>query len=85
MAGNIWEWVGDWWSEEFYANSLTDNPQGSHSGTLHRVQGGSWFDEGWQTRVSRRVVLRPSSCRMHWVGVRCVVPDQPKAQSSLES
>jgi formylglycine-generating enzyme required for sulfatase activity len=77
MAGNIWEWVSDWWSEDYYAHSPTDNPQGPDSGTLHVARGGSWFDEGRQANLSRRAGLTPSSYRMHWVGVRCVVPATP--------
>ncbi|MCA9929185.1 MAG: SUMF1/EgtB/PvdO family nonheme iron enzyme [Anaerolineales bacterium] len=74
MAGNVWEWAEDWWSEDYYAASPTDNPQGASSGTLHVARGGSWFDERVGTTTFRRAVLTPSSYRMHWVGFRCVVP-----------
>jgi serine/threonine-protein kinase len=77
MAGNVWEWVNDWWSEDYFANSPTDNPQGPDSGTLKVARGGSWFDEAQQAGVSIRAVLTPSSYRMHWVGFRCIVPAQP--------
>jgi formylglycine-generating enzyme required for sulfatase activity len=74
MAGNVWEWVSDWWSEDYYAQSPMDNPQGPDSGTLHIARGGSWFDEGRVARAFRRKGLTPSSYRMHWVGFRCAVP-----------
>ncbi len=77
MAGNVWEWVADRWSEGYYARSPVDNPQGPDSGTLRVARGASWFDEGRTRNVSCRKGLTPSSYRMHWVGFRCVVPDQP--------
>ena len=74
MAGNIWEWTSDWWSEGYYAQSPTHNPQGPDSGTLHVARGASWFDESPRVKAYCRKALTPSSYRMHWVGFRCVVP-----------
>lgn len=73
LAGNVWEWVNDWWSEDYYARSPRDNPQGPSAGTLHIVRGGSWFDESWRMDATCRKGLQPSSARMHWVGFRCVI------------
>jgi formylglycine-generating enzyme required for sulfatase activity len=41
MAGNVWEWVNDRWSEDDYTQSPTDNPQGPDSGDLRIARGGS--------------------------------------------
>jgi serine/threonine-protein kinase len=77
MVGNVWEWVSDWWSDDYYTASPISNPQGPGTGTLRIARGGSWFDESWRVSSSCRKALTPSSYRMHWVGFRCVVPAQP--------
>jgi len=71
MAGNVWEWVDGWWTA-----SLTEGTQVSGIGRNRTARGGSWFDARWQVSAIIRKGLTPSSYRMHWVGVRCVVPDE---------
>jgi formylglycine-generating enzyme required for sulfatase activity len=76
MAGNVWEWVNDRWSDTYYSTSPTHNPEGPDTGSLHIARGGSRYDESWRMNSSCRKGLKSSSARMHWVGFRCVIPTE---------
>jgi sulfatase modifying factor 1 len=43
VAGNVWEWVHDWYDASYYGTSPSSGPIGPASGTLRVLRGGSWL------------------------------------------
>lgn len=76
MAGNAWEWVNDYYSETYYAQSPEENPKGPLSGRFRVIRGGSWHSGAMCVQVYFRNALSPS-----WVdfavGFRCVKDIKP--------
>jgi formylglycine-generating enzyme required for sulfatase activity len=65
MAGNVWEWVNDRWSETYYASSPPTNPPGAAFGSDRLMRGGSSFDSRTQLRASRRLSNSPDYMSMY--------------------
>ncbi len=70
MAGNVWEWVSDYYSTTYYGESAKENPKGPDNGRFRIIRGGSWHSGAMCLRVYYRNALSPS-----WVdfavGFRC--------------
>lgn len=74
LAGNVWEWVYDWWSDTYYS-SMTSfiNPTGPETGVEKIIRGGC-FDTSSSLRTStRRKGGIPETTDYHY-GFRCVDP-----------
>jgi len=74
LAGNVREWVGDWYG--LYTAASQSNPPGPESGDAHIAKGGSWLDRPDDVRCANRGA-NALEYSEHKVGFRCVMDCPP--------
>lgn len=70
MAGNVAEWVQDWFGFDYYAYMPDRNPAGPTTGRYKSVRGGSWKSKRVMLRTATRGGSSPHQ-RSATIGFRC--------------
>jgi len=77
MAGNVFQWVNDFYDPNYYDNMPSQNPTGPGTGDTHVIRGSSFESDASQTLSALRH-YGGSGHTNYDLGFRCVV-NQPKA------
>ena len=72
LAGNVFEWVSDWYDDEYYANSPTSNPPGAADGIYKVYRGGGFLSDELDVSATRRFFTEPEQHSAD-LGFRCVL------------
>jgi len=71
-AGNVMEWVADWYQEAYYRESPDKDPPSPEFGTFRVMRGGGYTTTGGDVRITSRSKMVPDF-RDETIGFRCAI------------
>lgn len=80
-AGNVMEWVEDWYAETYYQDSPDQNPPSPEYGTYRVLRGGAYTTTGHDLRITSRSKMVPDF-RDETIGFRCAISGSKTAGKS---
>ncbi|MBI4473206.1 MAG: SUMF1/EgtB/PvdO family nonheme iron enzyme [Acidobacteria bacterium] len=71
VSGNVWEWVQDWYSRNYYSIGPSLNPRGPERGDYKVIRGGGWSDSDERSLMNHFRNYTDPELRASSIGFRC--------------
>ena len=79
-AGNVMEWVADWYRERYFEEAPEKNPPSPEHGVFRVLRGGGYVTTGADIRITSRSKMVPDF-RDETIGFRCASSSERAEQS----